>query len=104
MGVLLFTNCGVLWSKKKLWGSFYEKFIAVPIKNTYSPGIFISAQSLLALLWRLYKWSAYETHIYVYIICPNRHQVSCLLVLQILSYMPFKKKKKKHMDKTGKLL
>ena len=29
-GVLLFTNCGVLWSKKKLWGCFYVGFIAVP--------------------------------------------------------------------------
>ena len=30
VGVLLFTNCGVLWSKKKLWGCFYVKFFAVP--------------------------------------------------------------------------
>ena len=30
MGVLLFTNCGVLWSKNKLWGCCYVKFIAVP--------------------------------------------------------------------------
>ena len=30
VGVLLLTNCGVLWSKKKLWGCWYVKFIALP--------------------------------------------------------------------------
>ena len=28
-GVLLFTNCGVLWSKNKLWECCYVKFIAL---------------------------------------------------------------------------
>ena len=29
-GVLTFIICGVLWSKNKLWGSCYVKFIALP--------------------------------------------------------------------------
>ena len=32
----------------------------------------------------------------------SRHQLSCLLVLRLLSYV-FKKKKKKNMDKMGKI-
>ena len=30
MRVSMFTNYGVLWSKTKLWGCCYVKFIAVP--------------------------------------------------------------------------